>query len=158
MSPHLRSHHSRKAGLYLEMNQEACAPAAEVRYTVEQACLVYLVMLITVRFDDDQLIVVARNSTSTLKSSSPASWLKETREIVFYSLIHVIFLITAVSEVVCKKECYEHSNCRCLLWSAEISLMSDSWSRNWISANKISVFYSQRSALLLPLGFPVWKG
>lgn len=115
MSPHLRSHHSRKAGLYLEMNQEACAPAAEVRYTVEQACLVYLVMLITVRFDDDQLIVVARNSTSTLKSSSPASWLKETREIVFYSLIHVIFLITAVSEVVCKKECYEHSNCRCLL-------------------------------------------
>lgn len=46
-SPVQRSDHSRKAGLYLEMNQDTSA--AEVRHMVEQACLVYSVMLITVQ-------------------------------------------------------------------------------------------------------------
>lgn len=91
-------------------------------------------------FDNDQLIIIARNSTSTLKSSLPASWLKETREIVLYSLIHGISLIIAVSEVVKKNAV---SNCRCLLWSAEHS-MSDRWSRKWISANKISFAFHKR--------------
>lgn len=70
-------------------------------------------------FGNNQLIIIARNTTSTLNSSFPVSWLKETREIIFYSLIYGLSLITTISEVVCKKECHEHSNCRCLLWSAE---------------------------------------
>lgn len=154
-----RSQHRRKAGLYLEMNQDTLVPQLQ-RWGTPWTGLLGLFGDVDrcAAFDDDQLIIIARNSTGTLKSSFPASWLKETREIVFYTFIHDISLITAVSEVVCKKECYKHSNFRCLLWSAEISAMSDSWSKNWISDNKISVCCSQRSSWLLPLGFPVWKG
>lgn len=98
----------------------SCAPAADIRHTMEWACLVYSVMLITVK-------LLTMTSSSLLQETPPASWIPlflfhgwKKLEKVFYSLIYGLSLITAISEVVCKKECHEHSNCRCLLWSAEI--------------------------------------
>lgn len=140
-SPVQRSDCSRKAGLYLEMNQDTLVPQLQRSGTPWTGLLgVFSDVDHWAAFDNDQLIIIARNSTSTLKSSLPASWLKETREIVLYSLIHGISLIIAVSEVVKKNAV---SNCRCLLWSAEHS-MSDRWSRKWISANKISFAFHKR--------------
>lgn len=111
-----RSDQSRKADLDLELNQDTPVPQLQRSGTPWNSLLgVYSDVDHCAALDNDQLFIIARNSTSTLKSSLPASWLKETREIVFYSLIHDISLITAVSEAVCKKECHEHSNCRYLL-------------------------------------------
>lgn len=55
-------------------------------------------------FYDALLIIIARNSTTVLKKASLlASWLRETKEIALYSLRYVISLVTAFSEIVCKK-------------------------------------------------------
>lgn len=155
-SPVQRSAHSRKAYLYLEMNQGTHTPQMPGSDTLQNRP----VWCIRWRWSLWSLLGHPadhhwRQGTTIFKKASvPASWLKETREIAHTASGRAL-LWSQLSQQLCVKKNATST--------ATADVFRDLPSTWCLTAEAETPFHyslccSQRSALLLLLRFPVWKG